>query len=475
MSIQTTRRRFLVQSATAAAAFAVPNIVTSRTLAAGKAKRPLRIAQIGCGRIARQMDLPGVMRHPDLARIVAVCDIDSNRAAEAKTLVQNKGKKILGETPDIAVSGHYRELLERDDIDAVAICTPEGWHAQPVIEAALAGKDIYVQKPLTLTIAEGRAASDIVRKNGRILQVGSQQRSTEQFHRACQLVRNGYIGKVHTVKIGLPTDPSGGRGKTVPVPPNLDYDQWIGSTKMVPYTLDRAHPQKGYSRPGWMRLNQFTCGMITGWGAHHLDIAQWGMGMDTTGPISVDAKAQWPGPESFWDVHGPYMVTLKYANGATVIVHDKFPNGIRFEADKGWIRVSRGSYSATKSDPTSGKHSKAFDASNKAWVNSDLSKDEIQLHRSPHWDHHLDWLQAVHARKNPTTNVETGHRANSACMVSWIGMKLGRPLKWDPDKEHFVGDKEANSMTAREERAPYGALRAAKEKAGYVNKVGVEA
>jgi myo-inositol 2-dehydrogenase/D-chiro-inositol 1-dehydrogenase len=462
---QVSRRQFLHGSAAAAAVVGFPAILTSRTRAASAAggSAPLRVVQIGCGRIGKGMDIPGLLRHPGKARIVGVCDVDSQRVGWAKESIQKSYKKSLGEMPDVATSGDYRELIARDDVDAVSISTPEHWHAQPVIEAALAGKHIYVQKPLTLTIAEGRAAADIVRANKRILQVGSQQRSTEQFHRACQLVRNGKIGKVHTVKIGLPTDPSGGNGKEIPVPENLDYAQWLGSTPMVPYAVDRCHPQGGFgSRPGWLRQNRFTCGMITGWGAHHLDIAHWGMDTEMTGPIAVNASAKWPDESSFWDVHGPYNIELKYANGATMIVSDKLPNGIRFEGENGWIWVSRGSYTATKSDPTSGKTSKAFAASNKKWINSDLSRDEVQLHRAPNWDHHLDWLTAVAAGEDAGTNVDTGHRSNSACMVSWIGMKLGRPLKWDPAKERF-DDDEANGMIARTERAPYGALRIAKK------------
>jgi myo-inositol 2-dehydrogenase/D-chiro-inositol 1-dehydrogenase len=464
---QVSRRQFLQGSAAAAAAVGFPAILTSRSLGATTSKGPLRIVQIGCGRIGKDMDMPGLLRHPDLARIVGVCDVDSQRVGWAKEQIAKSYQKSLGDVPEIATSGDYHDLISRDDVDAVSISTPEHWHAQPVIEAALAGKHIYVQKPMTLTIAEGQAAAKIVRAQNRILQVGSQQRSTEQFHRACQLVRNGKIGKVHTIKIGLPTDPSGGNGTVVPVPANLDYDQWIGSTPMVPYTPDRAHPQGGFSsRPGWLRQNRFTCGMITGWGAHHLDIAHWGMDTEMTGPIAVNAKAEWPGPDSFWDVHGAYNIELKYANGVTLIVSNKLPNGIRFEGEDGWIWVSRGNYTATKSDPTAGaKVSKALGASNKKWLNSDLSKDEVQLHRSPKWDHHLDWLVSMKEGHDAVTNVDTGHRSNSACMVSWIGMKLGRPLKWNPDTERF-DDDEANAMIARTERAPYGALRIAAKAKG---------
>ncbi len=458
------RRRFLKGGATLAAGLGFPAILTSRSRAAAVAPaKPLRVLQIGCGRIANDMDIPGLLRHPDLARIVAVCDVDSKRAGLAKDKVSAAYKKSLGEAPDIIASGNYRELLEREDIDAVSISTPDHWHAQPVVEAALAGKHIYVQKPLTLTIAEGQVVARVVRDKKRILQIGSQQRSTEQFHRACQLVRNGAIGTVRKVQIGLPTDPSGGDGKVIPVPETFDYDQWLGWTKEVPYTKDRCHPQEGFKeRPGWLRLNQFTCGMMTGWGSHHIDIAHWGMGTELTGPIAVNATAKWPGADSFWDVHGAYDVKLQYANGVEMHISDKFTNGIRFEGDKGWIFVSRGGFSATASDPKSSKGGKALDASDKSLLTADLSKHDVQLHRAPKWDHHLDWLTAVSDGRDPVTNVETGHRSNSACMVSWIGMKLGRPLKWDPVAERF-DDDEANGMIHREERGSYGAVQLAKK------------
>lgn len=459
-----TRRSFLGCGVTAAAVFGFPAIFTSRTRAAAQGKvKPLRVLQIGCGRIAKGMDIPGLLKHPGMARIVGVCDVDSQRVGWAKEQIGNSYKKSLGLVPDILTSGNYRELIERDDIDAVSISTPEHWHAELIIEAAMAGKHIYVQKPLTLTIAEGQVAARVVRAQKRILHIGSQQRSTEQFHRACQLVRNGRIGKVRKIKIGLPCDPSGGDGTVIPVPENLDYDRWLGWTKDVPYAVDRCHPQGGFSsRPGWLRQNQFTCGMITGWGSHHLDIAHWGMDTENTGPIAIDAKAKWPGPDSFWDVHGDYDIKLTYANGVEMHISHKHPNGIRFEGDDGWVWVSRGSFSVTKTDPTSGKGSKALDASNKEWLTMDLSKDEVQLHRAPEWDHHLDWLTAIEKGEDAGTNVDTGHRSNSACMVSWIGMKLGRPLKWDPVAERF-DDDEANSMIARKERGDYGALQLAKK------------
>jgi predicted dehydrogenase len=472
-AIPVSRRRFLQLSATGATAAAIgfPTIIPSRVLGSQAPSKLIRIAQIGCGRIARDMDLPGLLKHPNLARVVAVCDLDSVRRADAKQLLEERYAKALGQKVTVDTVANYAELLARPDIDAVSISTPDHWHAQPILEAALAGKDIYVQKPLSMTIAEGRLISDVVRAKGRILQIGSQQRSTEQFHRACQLVRNGRIGQVRTVRIGLPTDPAGGNKATMPVPSNLNYDTWLGSTPLEPYTEDRVHPQSAdlkvrYGRPGWLRLNAYGCGMITGWGSHHVDIAHWGMGTELTGPVALKGTATWPGPDSLWDVHGKYSIELQYPNGATMFISDELPNGIRFEGTDGWIWVSRGSYTATASDPTSGKRAtKALDASNPEWLRTSLANDKLQLRQAPKWDHHLDWLEAVRARREAVTNAETGHRSCSVCLMSWIAMRLGRPLKWDPEKERF-DDAEANRMLYRTERAPHGAFAAAK-RAGF--------
>jgi hypothetical protein len=214
-------------------------------------------------------------------------------------------------------------------------------------------------------------------------------------------------------------------------------------------------PKKLFGRPGWLRLNQFTCGMITGWGSHHLDISHWGMGAEYTGPMAVDAKAVWPGPDSFWDVHGKYSIKLTCAGGVITTISDELPNGVRFEGEDGWIWVTRGSMNSPK----------ALDASDPKLLQVPDSELKTRLHRSPNWDHHLDWLEAIRERKEAVTNAETGHRSNSACLVSWIGMKLARPLKWDPEQEQF-NDDEANRMLHRPEREPYGAFNAAR-KAGF--------
>ena len=454
------RRQFLKLTGASTAAIGFPIIIPARVLGAEAPGKLIQIAQIGCGRIANDMDIPGVLKHPRRARIVAVADFDSRRVDLARRKIEQSYSRSLGQKIEVNGYGDYREILSRKDIDAVMISTPDHWHAQPVIEAALAGKDIYVQKPLSMTIAEGRLVSDVVRAQKCVLQIGSQQRSTPQFHRACELVRNGAIGRVRRIQIGLPIDPAGGHAAAMPVPATLNYDGWLGSTPRVPYTEDRVHPQsddpkKVFGRPGWLRLNAYTCGMITGWGSHHVDIAHWGMGTEYTGPIAVQAKAAWPGADSLWDVHGKYSVTLNYANGVTTTISDELPNGVRFEGEDGWIWVTRGSTDSTKS----------FQASDPMLLKIAETDLKTKLHRSPNWDHHLDWLDAIDQRQEAVTNAETGHRSCSACLIAWIGMKLGRPLQWDPEKERF-NDSEANGLLHRAEREPYGAFNAAK-RAGF--------
>ena len=277
-----------------AAAITFPTILPSSIFGKNSPNNKIRIAQIGCGRIARDMDLPGVLKHHNIAEIVAVCDLDSKRVADAKKLVDGYYAGKANAKSDVKVYEDFREILKDKSIDAVAISTPEHWHAEAMIAAALAGKDIYVQKPLAMTLREGRLVSDIIRKKKCAFQIGSQQRSSTQFHLACELVRNGRIGALRKIEIGLPTDPSGAVEPDMPVPPNLNYDMWLGSTPQVPYTEKRVHPQNDYSRPGWLRIDAYSLGMITGWGSHHIDIAHWGMGTESTGPVTLEGRSEFP-------------------------------------------------------------------------------------------------------------------------------------------------------------------------------------
>ena len=451
------RRTFLKSSsAIAAGTIIVPTIVPSSVFGKNAPSNKINIAQVGFGRIAMTHDLAETLRY-DEARVIAVSDLDSNRLAKGKQFVEDYYAKKTGSKDAVSVKtyGDYREMLLNKDIDAVMISTPDHWHSQPAIEAALAGKDVYLQKPTSLTIAEGRMLVDVVKKKGTILQVGTQQRSMPQFRIAAELVRNGRIGKLHTVKIGLPGDPSGPEAPEMPVPKNLNYDMWLGSTPEVYYTEMRVHPQNSLTdRPGWLRCEQFGAGMITGWGQHHYDSAAWGMDTEYTGPISIEAVAQFP-KSGLWDVHGDFMSKAEYKNGITMYTSGGYPNEIRYEGSEGWIFVSRGAYTASASDPVAkGNNSKALDASDPNILTSIIKENEIHLYNID--NQHGNWLDCIKSRKEPISPVEIGHRACSICLITHISMKLARKLHWNPETEKFLNDDEANKMLSRSQRFPYG-------------------
>jgi len=285
------RRKFINSSIKTALgtsiALGFPSIVPASVFGKNAPSNRINIGAVGVGRISRAHDLPGVLQY-DFAQVMAVCDLDTKRAEDGKKLVNDFYSKRDGKPFDgVKVYYDYRELLKDKDIDAVIISTPDHWHALIGISAARAKKHIYMQKPASLTIAEGRTMSDIIQNSNVKFQIGSQQRSTEQFRYAAELVRNGRIGKLKTVYVGLPGDPSGNEEPPMPVPKNLNYDMWLGSTPEVYYTEKRVHPQSGYDRPGWLRCEQFGAGMITGWGAHHIDSAHLGMGMERSGPVEI--------------------------------------------------------------------------------------------------------------------------------------------------------------------------------------------
>ncbi len=446
------RREFLK-----AAAIGFPMIVPSRVFGAAAPSNLIQVAQIGCGRIARASEIAGILRNRAVARYVAVCDLDTVRIADARQTIE-----AAYQANGIQTYRDYREVLADKSIDAVCISTPDHWHAQPAMEAAIAGKDIYLQKPASLTIREGRQMADVVSKTGRIFQQGSQQRSEYEFRFAVELIRNGRLGKLKEIYIGLPEDPAGDEEPEMPVPANLNYDGWLGSTPKVYYTEKRVHPQaenlrKRYDRPGWLRCEQFGAGMITGWGAHHIDIAHWAMDVDRSGPIEVEAIAQFP-RKGLWDVHGPYHVRMRYSNGVTVYISEKYPTGLKFLGEDGWLWVTRGNYKP--GDSADGKpRNKVVDASNLKMLRDGIKDNELHLHASPNNDHHLDWLTSIKTRQPPATNAEIGHRSCSACLVAHAAMKLGRPLKWDPAKETFGADAEANRLLARQQREGYGTNR----------------
>ncbi len=430
------RRSFLKAAAVAASA---PAIVPSSVFARPAPSDILRFGCIGVGRQGQADMQELIYRGLEAgARVTAVCDIDAHRLDDAQWLAEKIYTLETGKDAAKSVSAYrdFRELLARKDIDGILVVTPDFWHAAIGVAAAAAGKDIYLEKPLTYSIAEGRKLVDAVKKHKRVLQVGSQQRSSVEFLRACELARNSAIGKLRSIRVWLPEDRGSGDARPCPVPRNLDYNFWLGPTAPAPYCEDRVHPHSGYERPGWLQIEPYCLGMVTGWGSHMMDIAQWGNGTDETGPVSVEAKAEFP-DRGLFNVHAKFQAEAVYANGVKMVMETGDPAGVRFEGDKGWVFVQRGDLKA--SDP--------------ALLRWKPGQGGIKLVQSG--NHMKNFLEAVRSRKAPAAPVEVGHRSNTICMMTHIAMKLGRKLVWDPAAERFVGDDEANRRLDCPHREPW--------------------
>jgi predicted dehydrogenase len=422
--------------------------------AAGSANSRINVAQIGCGRMGTD-DMKGTIRHTDLCRVVAVCDLDSKRLEIARKAAVDLYQKEGVGAVDVKTYSDYREVLARRDIDAVIVSLPDHWHAQVAIEAALAGKCLYVQKPVTYNVAEAVALRKAVRAKKVILQTGSQQRSAKPFYAfrpATEAVRNGRIGQVKTVKIGIGLDkPKGKPPAPMPVPPNLNYERWLGPAPEQPYMEDRVHPQTSVGgRPGWITTEDFGLGMITNWGAHHVDLMLWALGLELSGPKTVEARAEFM-RDDVWTVHYTYHVEMAMPNGAQVILDDKFENGLLFEGTEGSIFCSRGSERVTASDGNAGDApAKGPLRPSKKSILDPLPASAIRW--MPSDNHYLNWLEAIKANRDPIAPIDQSARSLEACAAAWIGMKLGRKLTWDVQAERFVGDDAANAFLGRKSR-----------------------
>ncbi len=433
MKKRVSRRSFLKTGALGLSVAVFPMIVPSGVFGKNSPSNRITMGFIGVGRMGRG-DLRELLGF-DEVQVVAVCDADSRRMHDAKAMVDGHyGDKSC------AVYGDYRELLARKDIDAVAVVTPDHWHGLIAMDAVVAGKDIFLQKPMTRTIKEGRVLTDLVKRYGAVLQVGSQQRSEDNFRFACELVRNEKIGKLHTVRVGLPIDPAGKIEKPQAVPKNLNYDLWVGPAIYKPYMEKRVHPQSNYSRPGWMRVTDFTAGMITNWGAHHLDIARWGMGRtpELSGPIEIEGTAQYP-RDGVWDVPGKFHIEYQYANGVKMYVTDQGENrqGIKFEGTDGWVFVKR-NYIQTYPE---------------SLMNTVFSPTDIRLYKNN--NHKANFLNCIKTRLEPIAPVENGHYSNITCLIGEIAMRTGAKLRWDFKKERFIDSDEASRMVTRSYRQPW--------------------
>ena len=363
----------------------------------------VRLGSIGVG----NQGGPGNNLKAFQKNVVAVCDVDTKYLATAAAFVEKAGTKP-------ATFGDYRKLLDQKDIDAVVVTTPDHWHALMTMHACEAGKDVYCEKPLALTIAEGRQMVTAARKYDRVVQTGSQQRSGKEFRTACELVRNGAIGEVKTVKVGLPGPNWTDRAK-MPVPdseppPELDYAKWLGPAPKRPYNRHRVHY---LFRFFW----DYSGGQQTNFGAHHLDIAQWGLGTDDSGPISAEGEAKYH-PQGWYETPDWTKITYKYANGVTMICGQDFTQGTAFEGTKGTIVVVRGKLTATPVDVLK------------------FTGGDVKLPVSN--NHHQNFLECVKSRKRPIADVEIGHRSATVCHLGNMAIRSGKRIAWDPAAEKVV-------------------------------------
>jgi len=420
------RRRFLGGAAgTALGAIGFPYVVSSGALGNASQTPPsdrITLGFIGAGKQSQHL-MDSFLNSP-ATQVLAACDVDKLKLARGKKKVEDyyKGK---GRTDQCKDYGDFRDLLAMDDIDAVVISTPDHWHAITVIESAKAGKDIYCEKPLSQTIKEARAMVNAVRRYGRIFQVGSMQRSDWHFRLGCELVINGYIGDLKHVTVGVGGPPAEDTLAAMPVPDYLDWDTWVGPALWRPYNSELSPHLSWDSFPHWRDHSSFGGGGMTDWGAHHFDIAQWGMGMDESGPVEIIPP----------DGKDYKVLTYKYASGVTMTRDNA--KGVLFTGTKGKVETDRG---YLKTWPDELKDTK-------------LGPNEIHLYESK--NHYVDWLDAIRKRTKPICDIEVGCRSVSVCHLGNIAYKLGRPLKWDPQREEFIGDPDASKLLSRPYRSPW--------------------
>lgn len=432
------RREFLKTSATTvflgalAPAFTTPNSFAQEK--PRSANEQLGIGSIGL-RYQGSVIANKAQRH---GTIVALADIDRH--------VREQGRAAFGSTP--LIFEDYRDLLNRKEVDVVTIGAPDHWHAKMVIDACRAGKDVYCEKPLTLTIDEGKQLTKVVKQTGRVVQVGSWQRSDHRFRLAIEAVRQGRIGKLQRVDVVLGKNKVGGPFERVKVPNNINWDLWQGQTPATPYIQERCH----YTFRWWY---EYSGGQMTDWGAHHLDIAQWGI---NSLPVEIDGKAKYPDVKDGYNVATKFEATYKYANGVVMTVRDrgrtpKERNGVLFTGDKGRIFVNRGTVSGKPIEdlakrPLPRESFTIYDFDN-------LNRPQRAGKLEAIVNHMGNFFDCVTARRLPVSDVESQHRSVSTCHLGNISMKLGRPLRWNPKAENFPDDLEANKLLRREQRSGY--------------------
>ncbi len=424
-----TRRDLIKRAAAFSTAIAFPTIIPASALGAAGRPSPSNRIVVGCIGVGGQgnSNLGGFLGDSS-CQVVAVADVDRKNAEGTKNRINQHYRNT-----DCVAYKDFRELCARTDIDVVSMATPDHWHAITAITALKSGKDMYGEKPFSHDLREGRAMCEAVKQYGRIWQTGSWQRSTGDFRFACELVQNGYIGKVHTVEVGLPTGGAGGFAKFCDPPADMDYDFWCGPAPYAPYSPDRTHWN-------WRWQLDYGGGQMMDWIGHHGDIAQWGMGTQYTGPVEVEpVYCDWP-REGIWDAPTRYRYIATYKNGVKFIVANAeggIRMGARWIGDKGWVWVDRG----------------GFDTSPKELKKVKLSPNEIHLYNSQ--NHIGNFIECVKTRRPTITPAEVAHRSASLGHVGLIALKVGRKIRFNPDTEEILGDAAASQLLGRANRQPW--------------------
>jgi len=408
----------------AAVVAAAPYLIRATALGRGRASAGDRITLgfIGLGNMGgNHLD---TLLGDEAVQVLAVCDVNAVKRANAKTKVEDHYAADVesGVFHGCSAYNNHEDLLARDDIDAVVIAAPDHWHAILAIAACRAGKDVYCEKPLSLTIREAREMVKAARRYGTVFQTGSQQRSSANFRLACELVRSGRIGKLLTVQVGVGGPSEEKVLPEEPIPEGFDWDRWLGPTPWYPYNAERC---SGSYSGGWRLIRDYSGGMMTDWGAHHFDIAQWGMGADDTGPVEIVPP----------DGGDHSTLTYRYENGVTM--YHGGANGILFTGTDGRIEVNREHFQTWPEEI--GKEQ--------------LGVNDVHLYESP--GHHQDWLACIRSRRRPICDVEIGCRSVTVCHLGNIAHWLGRPLRWNPKTEEIIGDPLASRWLDRPKRAPW--------------------
>lgn len=439
------RRQFLRRSAVLAGVLGAAAIVPASVLGQAGTVAPSNRVVLGC--IGLGIQGMGNMRtfraNPEV-QVAAVCDVHETQRLQAKRAVD----EAYG-NQDCAAYKDFRELMARKDIDAVQITAPDHWHPLIALEAARQRKHMYCEKPIGWSVRAAQAVRKAVQESGVVFQFGTQQRSGGKFRTACELVRNGKIGQLKTILVGVPKSWTCPKQPTEPVPKELDYDLWLGPAPLAPYCYQRCRPhtqKEGWSI--WYCISDYCLGMIGNWGVHHLDIAQWGNGTDLSGPMEVEGTGVFP-KDLLTDCAVSWQVENRYANGVTLVHMDdgtaaKHPlqaagygHGVLFLGTEGWVHVDRGK----------------LDASPPSLLKAAIGPNEVHLFKSD--NHHANFIDAVRGRSKPAAPIDIAVRSDALCHLQQMAIKLRRKLRWDPAREAFVNDDEANAMLDRPMRAPW--------------------